>query len=71
MNQVYRKGLFVRTDKTNIYKKTCKVCECEFICDGESIYRQARTNGNGVIGRVLCPKCHNKNIVMINDRYKG
>ena len=71
MNQIYRKGLFVRTDKCNVYKKVCKNCGTEFVCDGDSIYRLAKVNGNGVIGRVLCPKCHMKNIVEIKDRFKG
>lgn len=71
MNQVYRKGLFIRTDKSNIYKKVCKICGTEFVFDGEGMYKHAHTNGNGVLGRVLCPNCHYRNVVEIKDSYKG
>ena len=71
MNQPYRKGLFVRTDKINIYKYVCYNCSTTCVCDDKAIYKYAKANNNGVIGRVLCPNCNRKNIIYTTNIYKG
>lgn len=71
MNQPYRKGLFIRTDKINIYKYICCNCGAVLICDSDAIYKVAKMNPQGSLGRVLCPLCDHKNIIYTTNIYKG
>lgn len=71
MNQPYRKGLFVRTDKINVYKYICCNCGTHIVCDNEAMYKMAGPNQYGLIGRVLCPLCGHKNLIYTTNIYKG
>lgn len=69
MKQIYRKGLFVRTD-LNPYELICKNCGCDFIFTLDECHYRNRGIHNDYLGRIICPKCGYKNVVNRNNKYK-
>lgn len=71
MKQIYRKGLFVRTD-LKPFEIVCVSCSCDFVFTMEELkYRNTRAKGElEILGLVSCPKCGWKNSVRKQDKFK-